>query len=149
MDLESIIKLIKTVSESSLSSFTLEEGNMKISLETNKGKQVVATEIIATAPVQAAAAAPAVQEVKPAVSEGGNYVKSPLVGTFYASPSPDAPNFVKVGDAVKKGQILGIVEAMKLMNEIECEFDGEIEAVLVKNEQMVEYGQELFKIKTV
>ena len=74
-------------------------------------------------------------------------VTSPLVGVFYAASSPDAEPFVKVGDTVKKGQVLGIIEAMKLMNEIESETDGVIEAVLVKNEETVEYGQPLFRIR--
>ena len=77
----------------------------------------------------------------------GNVVKSPLVGTFYNAPSPDAETFVKVGDTVKKGQVLGIVEAMKLMNEIESEFDGTVEQILVENEEVVEYGQPLFVIR--
>lgn len=76
-----------------------------------------------------------------------NLVKSPMVGTFYSKPSPKAECFVKVGDKVKKGDILCIVEAMKLMNEIESEFDGEVVEVLVKDEEMVEYGQVLIKIK--
>lgn len=74
-------------------------------------------------------------------------IKSPMVGTFYEKPAPDQPTFVKVGDRVKKGQVICIIEAMKLMNEIECDFDGEIEEILAKNEEMVEYGQPLFKIK--
>lgn len=77
----------------------------------------------------------------------GNKVESPLVGTFYAASSPDAEPFVKKGDVVKKGQVLGIVEAMKLMNEIECEFDGVVADILVENGAMVEYGQPLFVIK--
>ena len=77
----------------------------------------------------------------------GNVVKSPLVGTFYSAPAPDADSFVKVGDTVKKGQVLGIIEAMKLMNEIESEYDGVVEAILVNNEEVVEYGQPLFRIK--
>lgn len=76
-----------------------------------------------------------------------NVVKSPLVGTFYSSPSPDAEPFVKVGDTVKKGQVLGIIEAMKLMNDIESDFDGEIVEIMVNNKDMVEYDQPLFKIK--
>ena len=71
----------------------------------------------------------------------------PMVGTFYSAPAPDAPAFVRVGDTVKAGQTVCILEAMKLMNEIESEFDCEIEAVLVSNEQKVEYGQPLFKVK--
>ena len=73
-------------------------------------------------------------------------VVSPLVGTFYSSSSPEAESFVKVGDTVKKGQVLGIVEAMKLMNEIESEYDGVVEEVMVGNEEDVENGQPLFRI---
>ena len=93
-----------------------------------------------TAP--AVAAAPAPVEIG-----SDNVIISPLVGTFYASSSPDAEPFVKVGDTVKKGQVLGIIEAMKLMNEIESEFDGVVEAILVNNEDVVEYGQPLFRIR--
>ena len=74
-------------------------------------------------------------------------VTSPLVGTFYSAPSPDAKAFVQVGDTVKRGQVLGIIEAMKLMNEIESEYDGVVEAILVRNEDVVEYGQPLFRIR--
>lgn len=84
---------------------------------------------------------------KPEGVSADNVVISPLVGTFYSSPAPDADNFVKVGDHVKKGQVIGIVEAMKLMNEIESEYDGVVEAILVKNEETVEYGQPLFRIR--
>ena len=76
-----------------------------------------------------------------------NIVTSPLVGTFYSSPSPDAKPFVSVGDSVKKGQVIAIIEAMKLMNEIESEFDGVVEAVLVKDESVVEFGQPRFRIR--
>lgn len=77
----------------------------------------------------------------------GKLIKSPLVGTFYAAPSEDAEPFVAVGDGVKKGKTLGIVEAMKLMNEIESEYEGIVTEILVENGQMVEYGQPLFRIK--
>ena len=109
---------------------------------------------------QTAGVMPAAQTADPADSVSGGteaavfgdvasdkVVTSPLVGTFYSSPSPDAENFVKVGDTVKKGQVLGIVEAMKLMNEIESEYDGIVDAILVKNEEVVEYGQPLFRIR--
>ena len=86
------------------------------------------------------------QETEEAAPEG-NLVKSPLVGTFYAASAEGAEPYVKVGDKVKKGQVLAIVEAMKLMNEIESEFDGTVEEVLVENAQSVEYGQPLFRIK--
>lgn len=83
------------------------------------------------------------------VQDDANYevVKSPIVGTFYSASGPDSEDFVKLGDNVKKGQVLCIIEAMKLMNDIESDFDGEVAEILVKNEQMVEYGQPLFKIK--
>ena len=80
-------------------------------------------------------------------SQSGNVVTSPLVGTFYAAPSQDLPPYVQVGDRVKKGQVLAIVEAMKLMNEIESDFDGEIVEIYVENGQPVEYGQKLFRIR--
>ena len=90
-----------------------------------------------------------VTNINTEAEEKDNYkiIKSPMVGTFYASSSPTAEPFVKVGDKVKKGQVVCIVEAMKLMNEIESEFDGEIAEICMKNEDMVEYGTPLFKIK--
>ena len=87
--------------------------------------------------------------VEPATTEeeGLTVITSPMVGTFYSSPSPDSENYVKVGDTVSKDQVLCIIEAMKLMNEIQSEYTGEIKQILVKNGDMVEYGQPLFKIK--
>ena len=150
MDLESIIKLIHTVSDSSLSSFTLEEGDMKLSLTTGgvPGDEVSAkiinepekNTIIADRAKEAAA------DRREAAALEGQVVTSPLVGTFYASSGPKAERYVRVGDPVRKGQILGIVEAMKLMNEIESEFDGTVKEIYVENEQMVEYGQPMFLI---
>ena len=137
MEFEKIIQLIKTVSDSNLTQFAMEEGNLKISMKTNKQTKVIAAPMMAPAPgpdMGPAAGGPVIQAVQaqagPLQTEvsfqeagetalSGNVVKSPLVGTFYNAPSPDAETFVKVGDTVKKGQVLGIVEAMKLMNEIE------------------------------
>lgn len=160
MELEKIIELIHTVSESNLTQFTMEEGNLKISMKTDKQTKIVAASApvmpaagpaVLTAPQEMVAAsvpaaAPAAAETEEEIP-AGNIVKSPLVGTFYNAPSPDAEPFVKEGDTVKKGQVLGIVEAMKLMNEIESEFHGTVEKILVSNEQVVEYGQPLFVIK--
>ncbi|MDE6312766.1 MAG: acetyl-CoA carboxylase biotin carboxyl carrier protein [Lachnospiraceae bacterium] len=140
MEFEQMIRLIETVSSSELSCFTLEEGNLKIALK--KEKKTVAV-------VESAAAIPQESSTKVSVTEKkteGYEMKSPLVGTFYNAPSPDAEAFVKVGDRVTKGQTLGIIEAMKLMNEIECEQDGVIKEILVDNQEMVEYGQTLFVI---
>ncbi|HIZ65013.1 MAG TPA: acetyl-CoA carboxylase biotin carboxyl carrier protein [Candidatus Blautia pullicola] len=159
MELEKIIELIHTVSESNLTQFTMEEGNLKISMKTDKQTKVIPAPVlpsqgeVAAAPIPAAAAvipsvqAEAVQSAEKEEALTGNLVKSPLVGTFYNAPSPDAEPFVKVGDTVKKGQVLGIVEAMKLMNEIESEFEGTVEKILASNEEVVEYGQPLFVIK--
>ncbi len=96
--------------------------------------------------VGAVAAVPQAAQVQEGI-DSDNVVVSPLVGIFYSAPSPEADNFVKVGDRVKKGQVLGIIEAMKLMNEIESEYDGVVEAILVKNEEVVEFGQPLFRIR--
>ena len=156
MELEKIIELIHTVSESNLTQFTMEEGNLKISMKTDKQTKVIAaSQAVAAVPAAVAAeivqpaAAPSQENTRQEQEEtlDGNIVKSPLVGTFYNAPSPDAEPYVKVGDTVKKGQVLAIVEAMKLMNEIESEFDGTVEKILVSNEEVVEFGQPLFVIK--
>ncbi|MDO4677237.1 MAG: acetyl-CoA carboxylase biotin carboxyl carrier protein [Eubacteriales bacterium] len=146
MEFGQIIDLIKAVSDSNLTEFEIQDGETKISMETNKETK----QITVTAPLsqpQLSAVQPAVvQEEEKAEEKTGNIVKSPLVGTFYQSASPESEPFVKEGDIVKKGQVLGIVEAMKLMNEIESEYDGTVKEILVKNEQMVEFGQPMFVI---
>ncbi len=150
MEIKEIIELIRAVSENSLTSFELEQGDTKISIE-KKGPKVVQVaggavmEPVAAAAVIPAAGEPAAQKVEDIHSD--KVVTSPLVGTFYNASAPGADPFVKEGDTVKKGQVLGIIEAMKLMNEIESEYDGVVEAVLVGNEEVVEYGQPLFRIR--
>ena len=148
MEFEHLIKLIETVSASGLTSFQYEEKGMKIKL----GKEIqsaVPVVNVAGADVQniQSTAVVQTQEVQSPAAEkadeggaktGGKFVLSPLVGTFYAAPAEDAEPFVAVGDTVKKGQTLAIVEAMKLMNEIESEYDGVIEEVLVENGRPVE-----------
>lgn len=96
-----------------------------------------------TAPAAPGQAAPAVPD---SPAPGGTLIKSPIVGTFYSAPSPDAPPFVSVGHKVKKGQVLCVIEAMKMMNEIESETDGVISRILVENGDLVEFGQALFEI---
>lgn len=139
MEFDKIVKLIHAVGESGLSEFSFEEGALKISMQGGE-KQGKTVEFL-----------PKAVEIKEEIKEKptaitGKIVKSPLVGTFYAAPSPEAETFVKKGDTVKKGQVLGIVEAMKLMNEIESEYDGVVEDILIGNEDTVEYGQPLFVI---
>ena len=156
MDYKDIKKLIDDMGNSNLDSLEIEfpEG-IKISMTKNTGKEVVITTggpnvIEGSAPMTP----PVVRENKGTSlvnvqNDEENYkiVKSPMVGTFYASSAPDKDPFVKVGDKVHKGQVLCIVEAMKLMNEIESEFDGEIVEIGVNNEDIVEYSKPLFKIK--
>lgn len=148
MEFEKMIELIRTVSDSNLTQFQIEEDGFKLSMKTDKqSKVVVQKQESVPKEIQSVA----MDEIKPAEQKEikkaeGNVVKSPLVGTFYSASSPDSAPFVKVGDTVKKGQVLGIVEAMKLMNEIESEFDGVVKEIQIENEQVVEYGQPLFVI---
>lgn len=146
MEFEQIIQLIQTVSDSHLTQFCLETDGCSIKMKTDKESRVVSVSPAAV-PVSAipAGAFPAAV-AEEAAPDNGNAVVSPLVGTFYNAKTPEAEPFVKVGDRVKKGQVIGIVEAMKLMNEIESEFDGVVREILVENEQMVEYGQPLLVI---
>ena len=146
MDLEKIEGLVKIIENSSLTEFTLKEGDLKITMSKLDNPPVVAAGVPVPAPAPAPAAAEAASEEAETEDET-LFITSPIVGTFYSAPAPDAPAFVKVGDQVKNGQTVCILEAMKLMNEIQSEFDCEIEAVLVSNEQKVEYGQPLFRVK--
>ena len=138
MDLEKIEKLVNIIENSSMLEFSIQEGDTKIKMS-RRGTAGVPGDPVTVVHTETA---PAAEE-----NEGEDYITSPIVGTFYSAPSPEAKAFVKVGDVVKAGQTVCILEAMKLMNEIESEFDCEIEAVLVSNEQKVEYGQPLFKVK--
>ena len=156
MDYQQILELVKEVSKAGLTNFEYTEGNIRIAMSCPQPEErivVPATNLVLQEAAGAGAntvetAVPAQQEPEQIAEEkGGNVVKSPLVGTFYAAPSEDAQPFVKVGDTVKKGQTLAIVEAMKLMNEIESEFDGVVTEILVENEDNVEYGQPLFRIQ--
>ena len=146
MEIEKLIKLIQTVSESELTGFRYEEKGMKLHL-TKKQEKIAAVVKEEAAYIKHEPAAGEEENRKTVKEPSGSLVESPLVGTFYAAPSEEAAPFVSVGDTVKKGQVLGIIEAMKLMNEIESEYDGVIEAVLISNEQVVEYGQPLFRIR--
>ena len=160
MNIDEILTLVQAVSDSKLTSFKLDQGDMHISLKKEKEEAKIITVSApgAVAAVPASTAAPVLTAASTSVSTeipaaehhdiaSDKVITSPLVGTFYSSSSPDAESFVKEGDTVKKGQVLGIIEAMKLMNEIESEYDGVIEAILVNNEEVVEYGQPLFRIK--
>ena len=158
MKVEQVLELVKAVSDSQLTEFKYEEDGVKLSLKKTSDKIVqvpapaapMAAPVIAPAVMPAGAEAQAAEAAAPAEGENdksaGNVVKSPLVGTFYAAPAEDAEPYVKVGDSVKEGQVLAIVEAMKLMNEIESDFTGTVKEILVENGQGVEFGQPLFVI---
>lgn len=159
MEFENLIKLIEAVSDSSLTGFKYEDDNIRLSLKKEKARLETGGAAV-TVPVEAMAAAVAGRETIPAPAgdteevhvssepekKDGCLVKSPLVGTFYAAPAEDADPFVAVGDQVTKGQVVAIVEAMKLMNDIESDFSGTVAEVLVENGELVEYGQPLFRI---
>lgn len=148
MNYEDIKKLIDDMGESKLNSLDIEfPDGIKISMkkEENSGAKNKIVSEIQEKIVQN-------DNIEKIENEEKNndltkIVKSPMVGTFYSSPAPDKPPFVKVGDKVSKGQVLCVVEAMKLMNEIESEYDGEIAEICINNEDMVEYGTPLFKLK--
>jgi acetyl-CoA carboxylase biotin carboxyl carrier protein len=166
MTFEEIKSLIQLINKSDLAEFRFEEGDQKIVIRTSKfnnGKQQVfhttAAPAALSAPAQSAApavapvAAPQVSEAPKAVAkaddtEGGNYleIKSPIVGTFYRSAGPDKPTYAKVGDVVKKGSVVCIIEAMKLFNEIESEIAGKIVKVCVEDASPVEFDQVLFLV---
>ena len=154
MEMEKMIELIDAVSKSDLTGFKYEEEGIKLHLSKKENTCYVTENL--SAPVNAVTTSAA--EIKKAAGGDqisgtsaeeipvGNVVESPLVGTFYAAPAEDAESFVKVGDRVEKGQTLGIVEAMKLMNEIESDYSGTVAEILVNNQEGVEYGQPLFRI---
>lgn len=145
MNSNEIKDLINAISNSKIDVFDYEENGAKLHLEKNTAVEVVATKSVA----QNALAKQ--ENVKENIEQEevltGNTITSPLVGTAYLAPEEGATPFVQVGDTVKKGQVVAIVEAMKLMNEIESEFDGVVTKILVENEQTVEYGQPLFEIQ--
>lgn len=168
MDYKVILNLMKEMNNTDLTKLEIEEDGIKICMEKaapiNNVVQhafpnaVFSPSMMPAAPVmpQTAAQPQPAAPVSTGAADGSdkqaddsNYKKlvSPMVGTFYAASSPDKPAFVKVGDKVKKGQTICIIEAMKLMNEIESEHDGEIVKILINNEEMVEFGQPLFLIK--
>ncbi len=152
MDLRKLKTLIDLVSESEVSELEITEAEGKVRIVKGGGSVMVsAPQVVHSAPAVAAApvaAAPAVAASAPAApaQEAGTPVKSPMVGTFYAASAPGAAPYVTVGATVKKGQTLCIIEAMKLLNEIEAECDGVVKQILVENAEPVEYGQVLFVI---
>lgn len=154
MTLDEIKRLIEFIKSNELSEFELEHDGVKIRIKSGTSHHVVTVPQVAVAapvmaPVAALAASLAAPVTAPVADEGAEVaiVKSPIVGTFYRAAEPGAKDFAAVGDVVRKGQVLCIIEAMKLMNEIDSEYDGEITSVYVENGQAVQYGERLFAIR--
>ena len=144
MKIDEIIKLIETVSKNDVDTLNYATDSEKIVIKKNKTK-LVAGEVQAVPVAQSVSfeAASTVENTKVA----GHTVTSPLVGTFYSAPSPDSPSFVNVGDRVKKGQVIGIIEAMKLMNEVKSTVAGKVKKILVKDKDSIKKGQILMIIE--
>ena len=159
MKFEELLQLVEAVSRSELTELRYEKDDEKVCLRKREKEVKIhkgcsglssAADISAQDNMSDSDTVGAVRDSRESsagTQEEGSVVKSPLVGTFYAAPAEDASPYVKVGDTVKEGQVLAIVEAMKLMNEIESEFSGEIVQILVSNGEAVEYGQPLFVIR--
>ena len=153
MDLRKLKKLIDLVEESGIAEIEVTEGEEKVRITRSVAAPAMQTVYAPAAPVQTAVAAPAPSAAPaapapaPAARDLSNAQKSPMVGTFYRAASPSTPVFVEVGQTVKAGDTLCIIEAMKLMNEIEAEKSGVIKEILVENGQPVEYGEPLFIIE--
>lgn len=158
MDLKLVKNLLDLISKTELNEVSIEEGDFKLKVKKQSDAPAQAAPMQFQMPAQQAPAQPAQPEAAAAPADTGSSekkesqpdgetVKSPIVGTFYESPSPDSDPFVKVGDTVQKGDTLCIVEAMKIMNEIEAEFSGTVQKLLVEDGQPVEYDQPLFIIK--
>ncbi|MBI5807440.1 MAG: acetyl-CoA carboxylase biotin carboxyl carrier protein [Ignavibacteriales bacterium] len=153
MDINLIKRLIKIVEQSEVTEFSVQEGDLKIKISKNSSNiPHVQYQHVSQAPVPTEVKVDTGENVieKPAATSTKLHeIKSPIVGTFYRAPSPDAEPYVQVGDSISKGTILCIVEAMKLMNEIESDVDGKIVKILVENGTPVEYNQPLFLVEEV
>lgn len=154
MDLELIKKLVKLIDTSGITDFSVEDGEtkIKISKRSSGGGQVYTHPVMQAPSVMPEHSAPrketpAAEKPLEAVPSNHHEIRSPIVGTFYRAPSPDADSFVKIGDGVAPGKVLCIIEAMKLMNEIESDVTGKIVKILVENGKPVEYNQPLFLIE--
>jgi acetyl-CoA carboxylase biotin carboxyl carrier protein len=152
MDVNQIKQLIKIVEKSEIAEFSIHEGDLKIKISKNSSNQVVANYPAVNAAAPVPAQPPVAVSDKPAekIAEAQSNlyeIKSPIVGTFYRAPAPDADPYIQPGDQISEGSVLCIVEAMKLMNEIESDVNGKIVKILVENATPVEYNQPLFLVE--
>jgi acetyl-CoA carboxylase biotin carboxyl carrier protein len=153
MDIKQIQELIRFVAKSGVNEVAIEQQDFKITIKTNQAQTIVNTTVpqVQQAPVAPALQAPPVAPAAAPAQDTSNYItiKSPMIGTFYNAASPDKPLYVNVGDEIKSGTVVCIIEAMKLFNEIESEVSGRIVKVLVDNASPVEYDQPLFLVEPV
>jgi len=154
LDIKEIKQIVDLMKRSDLTEFAVEEENFKLQIKRATETQAQ-PQIVSYAPPAAPAPAAAVQPTPaaapataaaPAADENATFITSPMVGTFYSAPSPESPAFAKVGDSVKDDSVVCIIEAMKIMNEIQAEVSGKIAEILVENGQPVEFGQKLFRL---
>lgn len=149
MDISQIRKLIKLIQSSDITEIELTEGDHTVRISRQNPVTTIAAPVahqVMAAPVAAPVAAAPADNTAEDVPDDENVVSSPMVGTYYRAPSPDADDFISEGAKVKKGDTLCIIEAMKLMNEIEAEYDGVVEKIILDNASPVEYGQAMFVI---
>lgn len=152
MDLKEIKQVIDLMKRAELTEFDLEKDDFKLHL--SRLAKEVAPQIIQATPISATPAAVATSDIsketanQPVEEKGIELIKSPMVGTFYSAPSPDSPAFVKIGSKVSTDTVVCIIEAMKVMNEIQSEISGSIAEILVENGDAIEFGQPLFKVRT-
>lgn len=147
MNIKKIQELVEIMNENGLSQLEIEEEGSKIKL--SKGATGVVQQVVSQPTAPQAAAPQAAPEAQAAPAASGNLkeITSPMVGTFYSSPAPDADAYVKVGDIVHKGDVLCIVEAMKLMNEVKSEVDGKVVEICIENAEPIEFGQVMFRVE--
>ncbi|MDQ8181874.1 acetyl-CoA carboxylase biotin carboxyl carrier protein [Pelagicoccus sp. SDUM812005] len=150
MDIKEIKQIVDLMKRSDLTEFSVEEEQFKLRIKRATETQAQPQVVSYAAPAPAAPAAPAASApapaAAPAAEDKSTYITSPMVGTFYSAPSPESPAFAKVGDSVKEDSVVCIIEAMKIMNEIQAEASGTIAEVLVENGQPIEFGQKLFRL---
>ncbi len=149
MEMKQINALITKFDESGLSKIKMSKDGFEIEMEKATGLVAAPVQAVAVAPVAAAAPVAVTPNATPVAAISGDTIDSPMVGTYYSAPSPDSAPFVKVGDTIKKGQAVAVLEAMKIMNELEAEFDCKIVEILVQDGQAVEYDMPLFVVEKI
>jgi acetyl-CoA carboxylase biotin carboxyl carrier protein len=149
LNIEELKELLEFVSERNIAELELEEGGTKLKIRKSLAGPPPEAQLVVAPAVKlpGGAVVETVVAGAPALEDGLIYINSPMVGTFYRQPEPGAEPFAREGDYVKKGQVLCVIEAMKLMNEIECEHEGQLVKVLVENGQPVQYGDQLFAVR--